>query len=107
MKPIHRIAASVRPAPHSSRQEIPVASMTAYTLLRNHITFIRELPQCHAVSLERSVTHLRLPCSLSYSFYTINEVIKFQYSRPIRKGEKDPDNEFAVSTGSVYTWVME
>ncbi|XP_072524020.1 dedicator of cytokinesis protein 1 [Salminus brasiliensis] len=29
------------------------------------------------------------------SFYTINEVNKFQYSRPIRKGEKDPDNEFA------------
>ncbi len=22
---------------------------------------------------------------------------KFQYSRPFRKGEKDPDNEFAVS----------
>uniref|UniRef100_A0AAR2JGN1 Dedicator of cytokinesis 1 n=1 Tax=Pygocentrus nattereri TaxID=42514 RepID=A0AAR2JGN1_PYGNA len=29
------------------------------------------------------------------SFYTINEVNKFQYSRPVRKGEKDPDNEFA------------
>ncbi|XP_072413688.1 dedicator of cytokinesis protein 1 isoform X1 [Chiloscyllium punctatum] len=29
------------------------------------------------------------------SFYTVNEVQKFQYSRPIRKGEKDPDNEFA------------
>ncbi|XP_063077106.1 dedicator of cytokinesis protein 1-like [Engraulis encrasicolus] len=29
------------------------------------------------------------------SFYTVNEVNKFQYSRPIRKGEKDPDNEFA------------
>ncbi|MGH0144510.1 UNVERIFIED_CONTAM: hypothetical protein FKN15_046651 [Acipenser sinensis] len=29
------------------------------------------------------------------SFYTINEVQKFQYSRPIRKGEKDPDNEFS------------
>lgn len=35
-------------------------------------------------------------CALSYSFYTINEVIKFQYSRPVRKGEKDPDNEFSV-----------
>lgn len=23
---------------------------------------------------------------------------RFQYSRPFRKGEKDPDNEFAVST---------
>ncbi|XP_035261079.1 dedicator of cytokinesis protein 1 isoform X5 [Anguilla anguilla] len=29
------------------------------------------------------------------SFYTINEVHKFQYSRPVRKGEKDPDNEFS------------
>lgn len=34
--------------------------------------------------------------ALSCSFYTNNEVIKFQYSRPVRKGEKDPDNEFAV-----------
>ncbi|KAM9462475.1 dedicator of cytokinesis protein 1 isoform 1-T1 [Clarias gariepinus] len=34
-------------------------------------------------------------CEQIVSFYTINEVIKFQYSRPIRKGEKDPDNEFA------------
>ncbi|XP_053307197.1 dedicator of cytokinesis protein 1 isoform X1 [Spea bombifrons] len=29
------------------------------------------------------------------SFYRINEVLRFQYSRPFRKGEKDPDNEFA------------
>ncbi|KAE8590306.1 hypothetical protein XENTR_v10018012 [Xenopus tropicalis] len=29
------------------------------------------------------------------SFYRVNEVIRFQYSRPFRKGEKDPDNEFA------------
>ncbi|XP_046888131.1 dedicator of cytokinesis protein 1 [Hypomesus transpacificus] len=29
------------------------------------------------------------------NFYTVNEVHKFQYSRPVRKGEKDPDNEFA------------
>ncbi|XP_043912113.1 dedicator of cytokinesis protein 1 [Protopterus annectens] len=29
------------------------------------------------------------------SFYTVNEVQRFQYSRPIRKGEKDPDNEFS------------
>lgn len=34
---------------------------------------------------------------LFFSFYTVNEVQKFQYSRPVRKGEKDPDNEFAVS----------
>lgn len=32
----------------------------------------------------------------SCSFYTVNEVHKFQYSKPVRKGEKDPDNEFAV-----------
>lgn len=29
------------------------------------------------------------------SFYTVNEVQRFQYSRPVRKGEKDPDNEFS------------
>ncbi|KAM9561851.1 dedicator of cytokinesis protein 1 [Salvelinus alpinus] len=29
------------------------------------------------------------------SFYMINEVCQFQYSRPVRKGEKDPDNEFS------------
>uniref|UniRef100_A0A8C5Q6X1 Dedicator of cytokinesis 1 n=1 Tax=Leptobrachium leishanense TaxID=445787 RepID=A0A8C5Q6X1_9ANUR len=29
------------------------------------------------------------------SFYRVNEVVRFQYSRPFRKGEKDPDNEFA------------
>lgn len=29
------------------------------------------------------------------SFYRVNEVVRFQYSRPIRKGEKDPENEFA------------
>ncbi|KAG8517471.1 Dedicator of cytokinesis protein 1 [Galemys pyrenaicus] len=30
------------------------------------------------------------------SFYRVNEVQRFEYSRPIRKGEKNPDNEFAV-----------
>ncbi|TNN73880.1 Dedicator of cytokinesis protein 1 [Liparis tanakae] len=30
-----------------------------------------------------------------HSFYTVNEVHKFQYSRRARKGENDPDNEFA------------
>ncbi|XP_041426843.1 dedicator of cytokinesis protein 1 isoform X2 [Xenopus laevis] len=29
------------------------------------------------------------------SFYQVNEVIRFQYSRPFRKGEKDPENEFS------------
>uniref|UniRef100_A0A8C2KLQ7 Dedicator of cytokinesis 5 n=1 Tax=Cyprinus carpio TaxID=7962 RepID=A0A8C2KLQ7_CYPCA len=29
------------------------------------------------------------------NYYRTNEVEKFQYSRPFRKGEKDPDNEFA------------
>uniref|UniRef100_A0A8C7L8D2 Dedicator of cytokinesis 1 n=1 Tax=Oncorhynchus kisutch TaxID=8019 RepID=A0A8C7L8D2_ONCKI len=31
------------------------------------------------------------------SFYMINEVYQFQYSRPVRKGEKDPDNEFSMT----------
>lgn len=41
-----------------------------------------------------------LRCWFSFlrSFYTVNEVHKFQYSKPVRKGEKDPDNEFAVIT---------
>ncbi|XP_053125035.1 dedicator of cytokinesis protein 5 isoform X1 [Hemicordylus capensis] len=30
------------------------------------------------------------------NFYRSNEVQQFQYSRPFRKGEKDPDNEFAT-----------
>uniref|UniRef100_A0A8C9ZKT8 Dedicator of cytokinesis 5 n=1 Tax=Sander lucioperca TaxID=283035 RepID=A0A8C9ZKT8_SANLU len=30
------------------------------------------------------------------NYYRTNEVDKFQYSRPFRKGEKDPDNEFAT-----------
>uniref|UniRef100_A0A8C1NNL5 Dedicator of cytokinesis 5 n=1 Tax=Cyprinus carpio TaxID=7962 RepID=A0A8C1NNL5_CYPCA len=30
------------------------------------------------------------------NYYRTNEVEKFQYSRPFRKGEKDPDNEFAT-----------
>lgn len=33
----------------------------------------------------------------SISYYRTNEVEQFQYSRPFRKGEKDPDNEFAVN----------
>lgn len=31
------------------------------------------------------------------SYYRANEVQQFTHSRPVRKGEKDPDNEFAVS----------
>ncbi|KAM8973049.1 dedicator of cytokinesis protein 5 isoform 1-T1 [Pelodytes ibericus] len=30
------------------------------------------------------------------SYYRYNEVQRFSYSRPFRKGEKDPDNEFAT-----------
>uniref|UniRef100_A0A3Q2E7W2 Dedicator of cytokinesis 5 n=1 Tax=Cyprinodon variegatus TaxID=28743 RepID=A0A3Q2E7W2_CYPVA len=30
------------------------------------------------------------------NYYRYNEVDQFQYSRPFRKGEKDPDNEFAT-----------
>ncbi|XP_050973094.1 dedicator of cytokinesis protein 5 [Labeo rohita] len=30
------------------------------------------------------------------NYYRTNEVEKFQYSRPFRKGAKDPDNEFAT-----------
>lgn len=40
--------------------------------------------------------------SLHYSFYRVNEVQRFEYSRPIRKGEKNPDNEFAVKIPSSF-----
>lgn len=30
---------------------------------------------------------------------------QFQYSRPFRKGEKDPDNEFAVSLFSFFFFI--
>jgi hypothetical protein len=34
---------------------------------------------------------------LSFSFYKSNYVQKFHYSRPVRRGKVDPENEFAVS----------
>uniref|UniRef100_A0A5F8GR56 Dedicator of cytokinesis 5 n=1 Tax=Monodelphis domestica TaxID=13616 RepID=A0A5F8GR56_MONDO len=34
--------------------------------------------------------------ALGKDYYRANEVQQFQYSRPFRKGEKDPDNEFAT-----------
>lgn len=34
---------------------------------------------------------------LSFSFYKSNYVQRFHYSRPVRKGTVDPENEFAVS----------
>lgn len=46
-------------------------------------------------------TH-RCPLLRCCSYYRTNEVDQFQYSRPFRKGEKDPDNEFAVSFGFVF-----
>ncbi|XP_029465888.1 dedicator of cytokinesis protein 1 isoform X4 [Rhinatrema bivittatum] len=39
--------------------------------------------------------HNKLVSEQILSFYRVNEVLRFQYSRPVRKGEKDPDNEFA------------
>lgn len=45
-----------------------------------------------------------VPLLLSCSYYRTNEVDQFQYSRPFRKGEKDPDNEFAVSTFLKFTF---
>lgn len=35
---------------------------------------------------------------LSCSFYKSNYVQRFHYSRPVRRGTVDPENEFAVST---------
>lgn len=32
-----------------------------------------------------------------FRFYEVNNVNKFQFSRPFHKGEKDKDNEFKVS----------
>lgn len=48
-------------------------------------------------SVVRALTR-RCPSLFFCSYYRTNEVDQFQYSRPFRKGEKDPDNEFAVST---------
>lgn len=45
-----------------------------------------------------SPLHAAHPLPLpSCSFYKANHVQKFSYSRPFKKGPKDPDNEFAVS----------
>lgn len=52
-------------------------------------------------SVDKVLTH-RCPLLFSCSYYRHNEVDQFQYSRPFRKGEKDPDNEFAVSTFYIY-----
>lgn len=35
--------------------------------------------------------------SFLFSFYKSNYVQRFHYSRPVRKGPVDPNNEFAVS----------
>uniref|UniRef100_A0A671X304 Dedicator of cytokinesis 5 n=1 Tax=Sparus aurata TaxID=8175 RepID=A0A671X304_SPAAU len=40
--------------------------------------------------------HPGIYSSLVKPYYRTNEVDQFQYSRPFRKGEKDPDNEFAT-----------
>lgn len=37
------------------------------------------------------------------SYYRANEVQQFRYSRPFRKGEKDPENEFAVSSRGLFS----
>lgn len=49
---------------------------------------------------------LRLGFFSLCSFYTVNEVHKFQYSRPVRKGENDPDNEFAVLSSYIYIYLF-
>lgn len=58
-----------------------------------------ELKQSNQTLISHNCFHLlifRVVYFLLLSFYTVNEVHKFQYSKPVRKGEKDPDNEFAV-----------
>lgn len=45
------------------------------------------------------------PSSLTAcSFYKSNYVQRFHYSRPVRKGPVDPNNEFAVSDGLYRQW---
>uniref|UniRef100_A0A8C3LPV5 Dedicator of cytokinesis 2 n=1 Tax=Chrysolophus pictus TaxID=9089 RepID=A0A8C3LPV5_CHRPC len=48
--------------------------------------------RCGAVSPLHAAHPLPFP---SCSFYKANHVQKFSYSRPFKKGPKDPDNEFA------------
>lgn len=44
-----------------------------------------------------SAVHFGWLSLISYSFYKSNYVQRFHYSRPVRKGSIDPENEFAVS----------
>lgn len=69
------------------------------TLLQARTGISSLLIQCNPLKNTRRSENdsLTLVLILPFSFYTVNEVQKFQYSRPVRKGEKDPDNEFAVS----------
>lgn len=50
--------------------------------------------------------YLKLPPSsfTTSSFYKSNYVQRFHYSRPVRKGPVDPNNEFAVSYGLYRQW---
>lgn len=41
--------------------------------------------------------YLFLPLLTQCSFYKSNYVQRFHYSRPVRKGPVDPNNEFVVS----------
>ncbi|XP_045051649.2 dedicator of cytokinesis protein 5 [Desmodus rotundus] len=59
----------------------------------------KQYMQCFTVkpvmNLPRSYKDKPVPEQI-LNYYRANEVQQFQYSRPFRKGEKDPDNEFAT-----------
>ncbi|KAK2093851.1 Dedicator of cytokinesis protein 5 [Saguinus oedipus] len=58
-------------------------------------TVLRHLRLCtaSAKAVKIGATIVR---SQAFIYYRANEVQQFRYSRPFRKGEKDPDNEFAT-----------
>ena len=71
-------------------------SATLYRNLTTPSLFLCLLPLVLSLYLSLSF--------LSYSFYKSNYVQRFHYSRPVMKGTKDPNNEFAVSCSNMHTY---
>uniref|UniRef100_A0A8D2KXY3 Dedicator of cytokinesis 1 n=1 Tax=Varanus komodoensis TaxID=61221 RepID=A0A8D2KXY3_VARKO len=57
---------------------------------------LTQFPNCRYLFFIHYPCNCLLPSPHFFSsFYRVNEVQRFEYSRPVRKGEKNPDNEFA------------
>ncbi|KAG7274544.1 hypothetical protein CRUP_023921 [Coryphaenoides rupestris] len=66
-----------------------------YWLIRVRM-LVGHLHGLHGVGQRADLLLQAPPTTTTTSYYRTNEVDKFQYSRPFRKGEKDPGNEFAT-----------